>query len=207
MDVTFLITTYHRQESCQRLVDTLRPYGNIVVIKDGFGYNVMNTDVFHKQQHLGKTGYWKTVNKLFSLRVPAKYYIMLPDDFMPCKNMIEQAILTWEQIKDDKKICLNLYADRIGQPCWTNHIPVDMGNVYQTQWVDMCFICEESFFTSLGQIPMMLLNWRHKPNKSSGVGRYISLHLKDLGFNLYQVKQSLAEPTEEHFRSQMKANI
>jgi hypothetical protein len=205
MSITFLITTYHRQESCQSLVNSIRDIGYVVVVKDGFGYNVMNTDVFHKQQHQGKIGYWSTVNKLFSLRIPAKYYIMIPDDFTITELQVKMAIAIWERIKDDTKICLNLYADRLGEACWTKHPPVDIGVAFQTQWVDMCFLCEESFFTALGVIPMQLLNWIHRPNKSSGVGRYISLHLNELGYGMYQVKESLAEPTLEHYKSQMKA--
>jgi hypothetical protein len=205
--ITFLITTYHRKESCQRLVNALQGLGNIVVVKDGQGYFIRGCDVYNTQEHLGKTGYWRTINRLFSLRIPAKYYIVLPDDFLISKDQIQQAIDTWNSIEDDKKICLNLYADRIGKPCWTRVVPTDCGNVYRTQWVDMCFLCEESFFTALGIIPPIVLDWVHKPLRSSGVGRYIGLYLHSHCYSLYQVKTSLVETQPEHGNSQMKGQI
>jgi hypothetical protein len=204
MNITFLITTYHRQESCQRLVDSLQGLGNIVVVKDGTGYTIRGCSTFSIQGHKGKIGYYDTVNRLFRLRVKADYYIMLPDDFAITPEQVKRAITIWDTIKDDTKICLNLYADRLGKPCWTRLMPVDMGTVYKTQWVDMCFICQEPFFDTLGEIPQQLLDWVHASHKSSGVGRYISLTLHKLGYSLYQVKESLAEPTLEHYNSQMK---
>jgi hypothetical protein len=115
------------------------------------------------------------------------------------KKQIAKAIELWNGIIDTKKICLNLYADRIGKRCWTNIYPVDKGNVWQTGWVDMCFLCEEKFFTELGTIPP-----RHVGNRgSSGVGAYISRRMVKLKLNMYQVKESLVTVQPEHHKSQM----
>ena len=204
MDVVFLITTHNRQESCQRLVDSLQGQGEIIVLNDGCDYDISGATQTKREIHFGKRGYWRTVNQLFAMKGKHQYYFMLPDDFLPANNMVERAIEIWKQL--DKPICLNLYADRIGQKCWTNFPPKDMGIAWKTQWVDMCFMSKEGFFARLGKIPPINLNWTARPNLSSGVGAYISRELHKHKYNLYMVKESLAIPQPEHQISQMHVN-
>ena len=203
-DVCFLITTRNRRESCQRLVDAISPYGDVFILNDGCYYVIRGSCQLMRHEYYGKSLYWKTVNQLFSIRTPHKYYMMIPDDFMPVEGMVEKAIAMWEGIDDKDKICLNLYADRFGQSCWTSFLPEDKGNVYKTGWVDMCFLCEDRFFDVLGYIPQTVIS------ESSGVGRYIStfLHRNPVKCNFYQVKESLVIPQEEHYtNSQMNHEI
>ncbi len=202
MDVAFLITTHNRKESCQRLVDALAGLGDVFVMNDGNNYKITGANQSFIHQKQGRERYWYVVNWLFAMRSMHKYYIMLPDDFMPAKDMVKEAIRIWEGIDDKHKICLNLYADRVGIPCWTNFEPIDMGNVYLTQWVDMCFLCEERFFGVIGKLPDVSTMYRGT-HSSSGVGRYISKYLYRTAHNLYQVKESLVIPQEEHNESQM----
>lgn len=203
MDIGFLITTCNREKSCQMLVDKLRDYGDIYVLNDGCDYDIKGANQTKLRVRFGKRGYWRVVNCLFQGKGSHRYYFMLPDDFLPAEGMVEKAIAIWEAIDDNKKICLNLYSDRIGETCWTNFKPQDKGDVWKTQWVDMCFLCEESFFTHLGQIAEIRLNWDIGKQKSSGVGAYISKKLNRIGLSLYQVKESLVIPQEEHGTSQM----
>ena len=209
MDICFLITTYNRQESCQRLVDSLQGLGDIVVVHDGTDYEITGARNIKFTRHLGKAGYWKTINILYKNRSKCKFYFTLPDDFSICESQITRAIEIWESIKDTKKICLNLYADRRGLRCWTNFYPIDKGDVWRTGWVDMCFLCEERFFASLGNIREIKYDWNAKPSMSSGVGAYISRKLHRLKLNMYQVKESLVTVQPEHCISQMhnKDNI
>lgn len=202
--IGFLITTYNRQESCQRLVDSLQGIGDITVVHDGTNYEIEGAVNINPRAHLGKEGYWRLVNLLFRNRGSHKYYFMIPDDFAICELQIRNAIEIWERIKDPQKICLNLFADRIGKTCWTQFIPRDKGEVWQTGWVDMCFLCEEIFFNELGIIPPIALNWRERPWMSSGVGAYISRRLFKRGRHFYQVKDSLVTPQEAHGMSEMK---
>jgi hypothetical protein len=204
MNITFLITTHERQESCQRLVNALQGQGKIIVLNDGSTYNINGCDQYFQEIHGGKGGYCLTVNKLFALRGKADYYIMLPDDFLPEDNMVERAIEIWNGIKDPTKICLNLYADRVGKPCWTNIIPVEYENVRRTQWVDMCFFCGAAFFGELGQIPTYGYTAMNRNLLGSGVGRQISIRLHKSKYSLYQVKESLVIPQPEHAISQMR---
>jgi hypothetical protein len=142
--------------------------------------------------------YWLTVKLLFTLRGQHKYYFMLPDDFMLRPEKVEEALRLWADIDDPQKICLNLYADRIGLTCWTRFKPVDRVNVWQTGWVDMCFLAEGKFFEQLD-----LSKVRCTKSHSSGVGAYISNTLYGHRYHLYQVKDSLAIPQIEHGESQM----
>ena len=202
MDIVFLINTYNRQESCQKLVDALQGQGDIVVVNDGCGYVINDCKQHFLDQHNGKAYYWITVNTLFALRGIHKYYFMLPDDFLPTENMVEDAINIWNNINDPQKICLNLFADRIGCSCWTNFMPIDRGNCWHTQWVDMCFMCESKFFdiAKINEVPYPRASRR---NMGSGVGAMISRQLNKRGFHLYQVKESLVIPQPEHYKSQM----
>lgn len=205
MNVCFLITTHNRQESCQRLVDSLQGQGDIIVLNDGCDYDINGAIQKKRKMHFGKSGYWCTVNQLFEMRGKYDYYFMLPDDFLPIDNMVERAIDIWNKL--DNPICLNIYADRIGAKCWTRFNPIDKGNVWLTQWVDMCFMCQEKFFIKLGKIPPRNIDWKNKPNQGSGVGAYISRYLNKSGCYLYMVKESLVIPQQEHFsNSQMYAN-
>jgi hypothetical protein len=199
MDIVFLITTYNRQESCQKLVDSLQGLGDIVVVNDGCDYTISGCQQIFLSSHMGKTGYFMVVNILWRNRGQHKYYIMLPDDFMPHPDIISESLRLWAEIQDPQKICLNLFTDRIGVPCWTRFMPVDKGNVWQTGWVDMCFICEDKFFQIVPRIDLPI---RHR-YRSSGVGCFISTKLFKHGYHMYQVKESLVIIQEAHCTSKM----
>jgi hypothetical protein len=130
---------------------------------------------------------------------------MLPDDFLPVEDMVNRALAVWDSIQDPQKICLNLATDRLGCACWTKFTPEDKCNVWLTQWMDMCFMCEERFFAILHHINEIHMNWGHGRVKSSGVGSQISRRLYSMGQNLYQVKESLITMQEEHSVSQMNS--
>jgi hypothetical protein len=206
MDITFLITTYNRRESCQRLVDSLQGLGNIVVVGDKVDYIITGCKFINLPIHYGRTGYLRVVEALWGNRGKADYYFMLPDDFMLMPDATRLGLRLWHEINDPQKICLNLYADRIGMKCWTNFKPADCGSIWQTQWVDMCFLAEEKFFK------IFFYSNRHTARGSiatatgSGVGALISRRFHYSKFSLYQVKESLVYPQEEHAISQMHNN-
>lgn len=203
MNICFLITTYNRQQSCQRLVDSLQGLGDIIVANDGSDYTIEGATNLNPHIHLGKKGYWKLVNMLWRNRTQAKYYIMLPDDFLICDSQIANAIEIWESITDTKRICLSIAEGRPNHTCWTGFKAREVGNVWLTQWVDMCFICENTFFNVLGAIPHLHKHKQGVIRGSSGVGAHISRYLHRRKLNMYQVKESLVTVQEEHCFSQM----
>jgi len=174
-----------------------------VVLSDGSNYTINGCTFIRSNIHYGRAGYINTVLMLWRHRGPHRYYFMLPDDFLPVDGMVDKAITLWQGIPTKDKICLNLFADRIGVKCWTGFSPVDMGAIWHTQWVDMCFMAEDLFFTTImshyAECPPRYIGM----GQSSGVGAYISRTLKKARFNLYQVKESLVIPQEEHKISQM----
>lgn len=202
MDVVFLISTHNRQRSCQALVDSLQGLGDIVVLNDGCDYIISGAEQYFLTQHNGKARYWDTVRTLFSLRGKHKYYFILPDDFLIRDSQIAKAIALWENIKDPLKICLNLYSDRIGLPCWTTFKPIDLGEYYQTGWMDMCILCEDKFF-DLVKIRKANPVYCRGEIRSSGVGSQISRFFHKRGYHFYQVKESLVDIQPEHYSSQM----
>lgn len=208
----FLITTYNRPRSCKKLVKELTKFGDVYLLSDGSVYDVNESwtskyEIFYEtQEHLGKKNYHETVNKLFEM--PDKkygFYFMVPDDFFPVKNFVARAIRTWKGIKDERKICLTTFVERsrIDKACWTGCDPVEMRGHRLTQWTDLCFMSTQEFFDELGEIPKSNLNWRRKPEMGSGVGAYISSHLYESGWNLYQTKKSLFDVQPEAYKSQM----
>ena len=210
MKVCFLITTYNREKSCQRLVDALNGHGDIYVINDGSDYEIMNCIFYSQTMNLGKPGYWRTVNNLWKIpriQIPKrfyKYYIMVPDDFYPVKNFVEKTIEIWNSINDPQKICLNLFIDNIPRMnCWTCFEAIEYDNYRKTQWVDMCFMAEKKFFDVIGVIPEQKFDWNNHPEKSSGVGAFISKKLHKAGYGLYQVKKSIFTSQKEHEKSQL----
>lgn len=203
-DIGFLITTCNREESCQRLVDDLQDLGTIYVLNDGGNYSIRGAINYHNPTRLGKYGYWKTVNTLFKIRGDHKYYFMIPDDFYPVPGMVETAITTWESINDKHKICLSLGETRTDSTCWTRFKAVDKGGAWLTQWVDMCFLCENEFFLTVGTIPPLFgKRINVKTKGGSKVGSYISKLLYKLKYNMYQVKDSLFVINFEHDKTQM----
>ena len=198
MDIQFLIATYNRQDSCQRLVDGLQGLGDILVLNDGCDYEIKGCRQEFQKTHNGRYRYFATVNNLFSLRSRSAYYIMLPDDFLMDKKQVEEALGLWHGIADNRKICLNLYADRIGKKCWTQFKPVLKGNVWLSQWVDMCFLCTDLFFREIGVINSKDFDG-YLNKKSSGVGAYISRKLYGKQYNMYQVRESLVTPQVDHW--------
>lgn len=207
----FLVTTYDRPRSCEKLVLELTKFGDVYVLDDGSEqeYNLVtskHTIYYHKQAHLGKELYTETVNNLFSMpQKPYKYYFMCPDDMFPVEDFTGKAFRIWNGIKDPRKICLTIYlsVSRHGVPCWTNFMPVEFDNYWMTQWTDMCFMCEKRFFEAMGPIPYSETNWRRRPTMGSGVGALISNRLCKNGWNLYQVKKSLFDVEPEAHISKM----
>lgn len=210
--ICFLVTTYERERSCKKLVKELTKYGDVYLVSDGSKYDIDKTWeskyglTFDVLDHRGKKYYNETVNHLFKL--PKKnydYYFMIPDDFYPVDGFVEKAIKIWKSIKHPRKICLTTYISksRQGKACWTKFEPVNFGKYWLTQWTDMCFMCEKSFFVELGDIPYSRVNYAKKPEASSGVGANISNHFYKRGWNIYQVASSLFVPQPEARVSKM----
>ena len=148
--------------------------------------------------------YWKLVTRNFeSVRhYDSDYYIMLPDDAILTNNFLDEAVSKYELINDVNLICLNTFTDtiRYGNKSWgaVNHTPVKVGDVWNTGWVDMEFICTKRFFEALDYTidPIPLSRWKVDSKLGSGVGLQISQRLTEKGYSIYQVDDSLTFQNE-----------
>lgn len=150
---------------------------------------------FRYAKNNGKKKYYEIVNKMFAEIPAADYYFSLQDDGKLCEDFFTKSISQWSEIKDAKKICMNILnagtITRLGQSCWTNIKPVDKGNYFLSQWTDMFFMCDKRFFFEVGKIFINEFRWDVNKQASSGVGSYISNRLLRRGLNIYHTKKEL----------------
>jgi GT2 family glycosyltransferase len=205
-DFCVIISSYKRESMLKLLLDNIflqkKKYKFLVIVFDDGSipmYDLSKYDIkyirFYKNN--GKRGFWNLVNTAFSYckNISSKKFIFIGDDMRLCKNFFERADRLYESIKDQKKICLGLFIPdkykRLSN--WTNFIPIELKNIYHTQWNDVNFIAEYKFFKNLNFCidPIPSKRFINNPNLSSGVGQQISVRLNNLGFNMYHAKKSL----------------
>lgn len=162
----------------------------------------------------GKENYWKLVSNNFAdaANSNAHYFVKLDDDVRLVDGFFDKCIKYWNNIADNKKICMNPLLDELrkGKVVWTGINPkkVKFGNYeyWNSGWVDMMFFCEKKFFAELNYVinPISKIRWKRYPNRSSGVGAQISQRLANK-WSMYQVGESLL--IHENHESKMNADI
>jgi hypothetical protein len=166
-------------------------------------------ELFRNPVHNGKEGFYLTVTDLFNLMVETNYdyYFFLPDDLIPIDGFHLKAIEQYRAIKDNRKICLNMFLEksRYLKACWTGFEPRIREHVILSNWVDMCFMCERRMLEVLNyEIRKPETDWKITPTLSSGVGKYISRMLVlHRHLRIYQVRSSLFKSAPESFESKM----
>lgn len=145
----------------------------------------------------GKRLYYRTIGDIMKdvKQCDFDYFFQIPDDAELIPGFFAKAIDTWKGINDPNKICLStlLIKERLEIRNWVNFRPKEVDGVLHTQWNDMCYICERSFFEQLDWVMHGIHpnRWYLDPNKSSGVGQQITQRLHALGLNMYHVWSSL----------------
>ncbi len=214
MKIAFLIPTYNRPRSLLEIVQKIHKLGDVYILDDcsDNNYNFLlkyKVNLYRNEKHQGKAGFYKTVSDLFELVIGEHYdyYFFMPDDLIPVNDFHLKAIETYNEIKDNRKMCLNLLLEksRFMKACWTDFVPIDKGVAYLTNWVDMCFVCERKMLQVLNyNIPNPEIDYKAYPTMSSGVGRYISKYLVfKRRSTIYQVKKSLFRSAPENLESKM----
>jgi len=202
-----IITTYDRPQTFKRLADQIFSYSDrydldVWVYDDNSPTEYVDDRCtwIRAQANHGKKFYWMLVNKAFTdaLESDFDFAIMLPDDVTLADNFFERAIALWEAIDDENKICLTplLIEAQRGKTNFTGIPPrlkdTSMGQVYLTQWTDLCFVATKAFFEAVGNILSIdAERWQKNPLAGSGVGSQISHRLVNGGYNLYQTTQTL----------------
>jgi len=184
----------------QNLLDEFEEFDVIVwddksdFTKDDLGTSIYSNHYFNQFNiNFGKKNAWKKFRYIFKhlKETDYKYYFVLPDDCEVCDNFIEKSIELWESIEDKKKICLSwASSERLKQPNWTPHYPVDKGNVILSQWNDLQFMCEKNFFQEVKIKEVNPKRWEQDETLGSGVGSMISNQLCS-NFHLYHAKEEM----------------
>lgn len=204
-DFCVVITTYNRTEMLKKLLSQIdsqkKNYNIYVAIFDDGGDQTIELKKEYQNKislypNNGKRKYYKTINTTFKFlkNINSQYYIYLPDDVELVDDFFDKCKNIYESITFNDKICLSILTDgRVNRTNWTNFKSIDYGNFYKTQWNDLCFICEKTFFVKLNYeiLPISPKRWDKNPNLSSGVGQQISMRLFDLKLGLYHTKNSL----------------
>lgn len=196
MRIAVNITTYQRNKELTNLLNQLKEYNIDVFVWDddpkGNKVECFRYKKFNKNH--GKVLLWLKFKHIFKYlkKTNYDYYIFLPDDVELKDNFIQSIITIWESINDNKKICLSLLVDkRLNDQNWTGIIPRDLGNVYLTQWNDLCFLCEKKFIEEIEVGEVSVDRWKKNKELGSGVGSQISWFLLNKGYNMYNLKDKL----------------
>lgn len=209
MKVLTIITSFNRKESLSNLLTILdKQQTDVLIYDDCSNFQLDRPDFLKLSFNYGKEYMWLKFKKIFK-EVPKSYdyYIILPDDIHISDNFVQSAIESWENLNDEKKICLSLLTDgRINNPNWTDFQPLIKGNYVQTQWQDFCFICNQEFFSVEIQ-PISLHRWEIfakylNIELGSGLGGQISHYWHNRGRTMYHVKKSLVK----HLKGVSKMN-
>jgi len=215
MKILILITTYNRPDSLLKLLkelneDVFSKAVHLLIfddastedysqVKDYLTKNFM-FDYFRNEKNGGRENYWQLVNAAFNevRNHQFDYFMMIPDDVSIVDNFIFRAMQQWDSIKDNQKACLNLLNDysRLNTTCWTAIKPklvyYNGKPVYQTGWIDMCFLATKSFFEiidySVYQVERI---YQQNKKLSSGVGAQLSREVINARRTIYQVAKSL----------------
>lgn len=204
-DFCVIITTFNREKMLKVLLDDIfkcKKYKILVTIFDDGSvepYDLSNYDVKYIKyvKNNGLKNVWKVITDTFKYckNIDSKYYIYLQDDLRLKDDFFEESVRIFESINDSKKISLEtlIIESQRNQPKWTNFKPIEFKDYYKSQWVELVFICKYEFFKVLDfevkRIPPS--RWLNDPNLSCGVGDQISYRLLNLGYNMYQVKETL----------------
>lgn len=215
--VFIFITTFNRPELLHLLLQDIHRESksfdiHLILINDCSSKDYSSVKSYlvekFKDRHLyitnkmnqGKKYYWKTVANGFRYMADERfdYFIQLPDDVRLVPHFFRQAILSWEQVRDHRKACLNLLVDygRLMKPFWTSVIPqtVSFGRheFIRTGWTDLCYICSRRFLEIMNYtIDPVDPRWSSNTELSSGVGMQISRKLISQGYSIYSLKRSL----------------
>ena len=209
MKVLTIITSYNRKKELTNLLNSLdQQPTDIIIFDDASDFQLDRKDFIQFENNYGKEYLWLKYKRIFAnLKKDYNYYIFIGDDFSIDDNFILSAVQMWENLQDSKKICLSLLTDgRVNKPNWTNFKPLIKDEYIQTQWNDLCFICEKEFFNvDIQQIS--LKRWQILAKKldielGSGLGGQISRYYHNLGYNMYHTRKSLVK----HSNSPSKMN-
>ncbi|MBN1637155.1 MAG: hypothetical protein JW920_11600 [Deltaproteobacteria bacterium] len=103
----------------------------------------------------------------------------------------------WNVIEDQDKATLSFFYDatRCDKPCWCSFIPLNYGDFWLTQLVNMIFLAPRHTLEALNFeiLPVDTERWKNNLLLSSGVGQQLSQRLRKLVLKMYHLDRNLAD--------------
>lgn len=204
--VLVAITSYNRQDELINLCASLQDEEHQSIIPDiaVFDDCTPSLTIFRgpgikliqSAEHRGKAGFWMTYNDMMAYirerQDQYNYFIILPDDVIPCQEFVKECIAAYHNAGDP--ICLSpLLTNRSLAPGisrWGNMSIHCMGDYYVTNYFDCCTVCRKDFFEALDWKLLPILP-SSNPLRSSGVGRQITTKLQAQGKRMCHVGRTL----------------
>jgi len=214
MDFFISITSYKREKNLKSLLKQINDQkghykiGGVILI-DKCDYGVISHEGFEVlrfKEHYGRKRFYELMNIAFDKMKQNnfKYYINLQDDIILRDNFFSKCAYLWENIKDDKKIILDLRNDeRAGSSLWGSY-PVNVINFnkelyYKSQWFDLVFMSDHKIKEYMPKLYYVNMD------SSSGVARQITKRFRKNGLNMYHYSKTLVH--HGHCESLMNPEI
>ena len=179
----YIIPTFDRFDLVKQLIDQILSFDStyqnrkIILLNDGTNdikYNIFKNyndkiDYIKHPQNLGKHGYWKTVNQLFSKlkNYNYDYAVMIPDDIKILPNFELEINKMYKETDYD---IIRLFQQTGTKINWGTK-----------DWIDGAFVAKSSYFKKFNYG----ISQPHRTRNSSGVGRVMSLFNEKNGCGVF----------------------
>lgn len=196
MKILTIVTSYNRKKNLIKLVNHINRQGSeVIVFDDCSNFDLLNHYFVKFEQHYGKKLAYKKFQIIFQWLKTTEYdyYILIPDDIEINSKFINSSIKLFNSINTSNKL-LNLLTDsRLYSQQWTDFEPIEHKNVLQTQWTDLCFICNKEAINSIYIQDVHPNRWLNNENSGSGVGGNLSRWLNVNGTAMYHPYKSIVK--------------
>lgn len=205
------IPTYNRHDMLHRLIQqivreskgwqiTIGIYDDCSTIPVTISPNIKIPHILYRfSKNNGKIDYWILADRIFKdfQNSKADFIIYMADDIVLHTGFFDTLIQQWNAIEDPDKATLSFFYDslRRGKPCWGRFTPINQGNYWLTQWLDMAFLAPRHTLEVLNfeVLPVDSSRWKDNPLLSSGVGQQLSQRLRKLRLKMYHLDRDLAD--------------
>ena len=196
MKILTIITSYNRKKNMMLLANKIVRQGSeVIVFDDCSDFEILNHYFVKFDTHFGKKLAWKKFQHIFSWlkTTDYDYYILIPDDIQIDSKFIANSLKQFNSIDASNKL-LNLLTDsRLYSKQWTDFEPIQYKNVIQTQWTDLCFICNKEAINSIYIQEIHPNRWANNETLGSGVGGNLSRWLNVNGTSMYHPYKSIVK--------------
>lgn len=181
----FVVFSYEREQMLKSLIDEI-DYDHIV-IDDGskFSLNEINYCDLIRTNHEGKKGFWKKWMLAHQIALGTDYdwFCFLPDDV---KDLDLKAIKGLCRDEYKGNLCafnLSNEGSRYRWGEWSTgqeDIELEGYKFQECGYVDGCFVTNRTTLECM-EMPVVPDSWFDRPDKSSGVGYFMTQEMRKLG--------------------------